>query len=53
MVKLGAAFADHYNGGNPEIVAAEAIARAKRLGLHIDAEAELPRKFRKRFPSPK
>ncbi len=53
MVKLGAAWADHYKGGNPEFIAAEALAHAKKLGLHVDKDAALPWKHRKQYPSPK
>lgn len=50
LVKQGAAWADHFKGGDKEFIQAEAIAHAKKLGLHISGDAEYPADYRKRYP---
>ena len=50
MVKLGAAFADDFNGGNPELIAEEALAKAKKLGLFKKSNSpEKPKAYRDRY----
>ena len=51
LVKQGAAWADHYKGGDKTFIEAEAIAHAKKLGLHITGDAEYPAEYRKKYPS--
>ena len=50
MVKLGAAWASHFNGGNPAFIEAETLAKAKKQGLWINDNPERPDKYRKRYP---
>ena len=53
LVKQGAAWADHFQGGDAEFIEAEAIAHAKKLGLHVDPNALYPKKYRDMYPDPK
>lgn len=49
MIKLGAAWADTFEGGNPELVAEDALAKAHKAGLFANPNAENPRVYRKRY----
>ena len=53
LVKQGAAWADHYKGGDAEFITAEAVAHTEKLGLHINPNAEYPKQYRDKYPDPK